>query len=93
MYNKDIRLKIEQYAQDNEMQIVLIDGYDNSILGITDNGQCIYDYENMIYELMKDNKWSRTEAEEWYSYNTERALFSIPVNQRPIILQVAITEI
>ena len=93
MYNKDVRMKIEEYAQENEITIILIDGYDNSILGISDDGQAIYDYESMIYELMDDNDWSREEAEEWYSYNTERALFSFSTKERPIIMKTAITEI
>lgn len=46
---------------------------DKSIVGITDDGRLVYDYEKMIDELSEDDKISREEAQEFIDYNTMRA--------------------
>ena len=34
----------------------------------------VYDYEKTLEVFMRDNKWSRDEAIEWFDYNVERGL-------------------
>lgn len=44
--------------------------YDNSIVGMTVDGNAVYDYDKMIEELMRDEGWSYEEAVDWIDYNT-----------------------
>jgi hypothetical protein len=46
----------------------------NSIIGVTINGQVVYDYEKMVDELMKDDGISEQEAIDWIEYNTIRVI-------------------
>jgi hypothetical protein len=48
--------------------------YDDALIGISDDGRAIYDYEKMIEWLMDEEGWSDEEAIEWIEYNTLRAL-------------------
>ena len=50
------------------------DGYDNAILGITDNGQLVYSKEIMVDILMQDDKEiSEEDAWEFLEFNTFNA--------------------
>lgn len=55
---------------------VIFDGpdFDEAILGVTDEGQVVYDYELMVECLMKQDQIGRIEAIESIEYNTMRAL-------------------
>lgn len=55
---------------------VIFDGpdYDEAIVGVTDEGLVVYDYDAMVECLMKQDKISRLEAIEFIEYNTIRAL-------------------
>lgn len=44
--------------------------YDDSIVGVTVDGNVVYDYDKMIEELMRDEGWSYEEAIDWIDYNT-----------------------
>ena len=44
--------------------------YDGSIVGVTIDGNVVYDYDKMIEELMRDERWSYEEAVDWIDYNT-----------------------
>ena len=48
--------------------------FDNSIIGITTDGQAVYSYYKMIEELMNDDGISEEEAIDWIEYNSLRAL-------------------
>jgi hypothetical protein len=48
--------------------------FDNSIIGITTDGQAVYDYDKMVNELMQDENISEIESVEWIDYNTLRAI-------------------
>jgi hypothetical protein len=48
--------------------------YDNALIGVTDDGRAVYDYELMVEWLMDTEGWSYEDAAEWVSYNTLRAL-------------------
>lgn len=82
-----LRKCIEQYALDNDLEIIFLENpnFDKSIIGISEDGKLIYVYENMIYEFMEDNKCTYEEAVEFIEYNTIRALYYIP--NHPIILK------
>jgi hypothetical protein len=48
--------------------------FDNSIIGMTTDGQAVYSYYKMIEELMNDDGISEEEAIEWIEYNSLRSL-------------------
>ena len=48
--------------------------YDDAIIGVTDEGQVIYDYDTMVKCLIDRDGMSETEAIEFIDYNTIRAL-------------------
>jgi hypothetical protein len=48
--------------------------YDNALIGVTDDGRAVYDYELMVEWLMEQEDWSYEEAAEWVDCNTLRAL-------------------
>jgi hypothetical protein len=66
--------------------IVLDDSsFDNSIIGTTQEGNVVYDFNKMIEEFSIDNDCDSDEAIEWIEYNTMRAIPYFP-NPRPIII-------
>lgn len=48
--------------------------YDSAIIGVSDDGQVIYDYDLMVHFLMNTDGMSAEEAMEFIDYNTIRAL-------------------
>lgn len=73
MINKELREFIAEINED----VILFDNpsFDNSIIGTTQDGIVIYDYDLMVEELMKDdNIEDQTESMEFIDYNTLRAI-------------------
>lgn len=58
--------------------------YDSAIIGVSSEGQVIYDYNLMIHYLINQDHMSSEEAMEFIDYNTLRSLNHI--NGTPIIL-------
>lgn len=48
--------------------------YDDALIGVTEDGRAVYDYEKMISWLVETEGWTPDEAEDWVNYNTIRAL-------------------
>lgn len=48
--------------------------YDDALIGVSQDGRAIYDYDKMVEWLVKEEEWSVEEAMEWIDYNTIRAL-------------------
>lgn len=48
--------------------------YDDAIVGVTDEGNVVYDFNKMVDHLMKHDGMEREEAVEFIEYNTVRAL-------------------
>lgn len=75
---KDLKFRkaLDAYADDHEQDIKVLDdhAYDKSVVGITDDGRLVYDYNKMIEEFMEDEGCDEIEATEWLDYNTMRAL-------------------
>lgn len=60
---------------DHEDAVVFVaPDFDDAIIGITDEGQVIYDYDTMVKCLVDRDGMSETEAIEFIDYNTIRAL-------------------
>ena len=48
--------------------------FDSAIIGVSSDGQVVYSYSKMVEHLVKQDKMSYEEAEEFIAYNTIRAL-------------------
>ena len=48
--------------------------YDDALIGVSEDGRAVYDYDKMVAWLMETEDWSQDEAIEWIEYNTIRAL-------------------
>lgn len=48
--------------------------YDSAIVGVTDEGNVVYDFNKMVDHLMEHDGMERDEAVEFIEYNTVRAL-------------------
>lgn len=76
MVNKEFRDALNRYLEESEETTVLLDNsaFDNSIIGITENGRLIYSYDKMVIEYAEDNNCDLLDAMEWVNYNTLRSL-------------------
>ena len=48
--------------------------YDDALIGVSEDGRAVYDYDKMIEWLIKEEGWTAEDAMEWIDYNTIRAL-------------------
>ena len=48
--------------------------YDDALVGVTEDGRAVYDFDKMVKWLMDEEYWTEEEAVEWIEYNTIRAL-------------------
>ena len=48
--------------------------YDAALVGVTEDGRAVYDYEKMVAALVEAEGLTEPEAAEWIDYNTIRAL-------------------
>lgn len=48
--------------------------YDDALIGITEDGRAVYDYEKMVRWLVETEGFEELDAIEWIDYNTIRAL-------------------
>ena len=48
--------------------------YDDALIGVTEDGRAVYDYDKMVEWLVENEDFSYDEAVDWVCYNTLRAL-------------------
>ena len=48
--------------------------YDDALIGVTDDGRAVYDFDRMVRWLVDTEGFTDEEAIEWIEYNTIRAL-------------------
>lgn len=48
--------------------------YDDALIGVTEDGRAVYDYEKRVAWLVETEGFTEDEAMEWVDYNTIRAL-------------------
>lgn len=94
MVNEKFRKAINAYGEDHDLEIKILDNhaYDNSVVGITEDGRLIYSYEKMVIEFMEDEDCTEDEAVEWVDYNTLRAIPYFGENA-PIIMHDSVKTI
>jgi hypothetical protein len=56
-----------QHLLDDEA--VILEGLDEAVIGYSQDGLLIYNYELMLDLFMKQNEWTQLEAEEWIDFN------------------------
>lgn len=59
--------------------------YDDALIGVTEDGRAVYDFNKMVEWLMDEEGLTDTEAIEWIEFNTLRALPYMG-NRAPIIM-------
>jgi len=81
--------KIRNYIASTSEGAILFDwpAFDNSIIGLTSEGQVVYDYQKMVEEYCIDNMCSQEEAEEFIYYNTIRMLpYLYNRERKPVVI-------
>ena len=58
--------------------------YDSAIIGVSDDGRVVYDFEMMVQSLMKEDGMSELDAVEFIGYNSIRTAAYIP--NGPIVM-------
>ena len=48
--------------------------YDDALIGVTEDGRAVYDFDKMVRWLVETEDFTDEEAIEWIEYNTIRAL-------------------
>lgn len=71
--NKDIREALCDMGHDDSILFDTPD-YDDAIVGVTDEGRVVYDFDAMIQCRVDSDGMSELEAIEFIEYNTIRAL-------------------
>ena len=56
------------------VKFLVNESYDDALIGVSEDGRAIYDFNLMVDWLMEKYNWSETESIEWIEYNTIRAL-------------------
>lgn len=94
MTNNFLRNAFQACADDQgiEEELHFIDGFDNSVRGMTEDGRLVYDFESMVKEFKKDEHCSEEEALDWLSYNTLRAI-PYEGDRAPIIMSMNVKTI
>lgn len=67
----------EQRILDAGYEDVIIfsgDSYDDALIGVSEDGRAIYDFDLMVEWLMKQDNMDEISAIEWIEYNTIRSL-------------------
>ena len=59
--------------------------YEDALIGVSDDGRAIYDYDLMIKCLMDEEGWSLEDSIDWVNYNTIRSL-PYAGNKAPIVM-------
>lgn len=69
--NAEERLLNNEYEG---VKYLVNDGYDDALIGVSDDGRAIYDYDLMVKWLVEKDDMNEEEAVEFIDYNTLRAL-------------------
>lgn len=65
--------RLLEYGYEN-VKYLVNDSYDDALIGVSEDGRAIYDFDKMVDWLVDKYGWTDDEAIEWIEYNTIRAL-------------------
>lgn len=57
-----------------DVKYLVNESYDDALIGVSEDGRAIYNFDKMVDWLVGKYGWSDTEAIEWIEVNTIRAL-------------------
>ena len=57
-----------------DVKYLVNESYDDALIGVSEDGRAIYDFDKMVDWLIEKYGWSVTESIEWIEFNTIRAL-------------------
>jgi len=83
---KASNLRVKQRLEDNGLEDVIFFtdySYEDAIIGVSNDNRLIYDYEKMVYWLVKNTGMTQEEATDWIDYNTLGVLHG---DNSPIIM-------
>ena len=62
--------EIRDYLSEIDDEIVVLDGFDEAIIGLDTNNRLIYDHDRMVETMMERDSCTEEDALEWIAYNT-----------------------
>ena len=65
--------RLLEYGYEN-VKFLVNESYDDALIGVSEDGRAIYDFDKMVEWLIEKYGWSDIEAIEWIEANTLRAL-------------------
>lgn len=76
----------ERMVNDGYEDVVILSNYsyDTAVIGVSEDGRAIYDFDLMVEWLMAEEGFDEMDAIEWIEYNTLRALPYMP--NAPIVM-------
>lgn len=87
-------LLIKNTAVDSEMYVLEPrESLDDAMIGCTQTGRAVYDYELLVKAFMKGDEMTESDAEEWISYNTLRTLPYLYERGPYVIMMLNVNEI
>lgn len=57
-----------------DVKYLVNESYDDALIGVSEDGRAIYDFDKMVDWLVDKYSWTDEEAVEWIEVNTLRAL-------------------
>lgn len=57
-----------------DVKYLVNESYDDALIGVSEDGRAIYNFDKMVDWLVDKYGWTDEEAMEWIEYNTIRAL-------------------
>ena len=74
--NTDTRSSEQVLLENGYEDVVIFQNYsyDDALIGVSEGGRAIYDYDIMVEWLIQTDGFTEEEAVEWIDYNTIRAL-------------------
>lgn len=72
----DAKISLKGRDVDGYENVLLFENfsYDDALIGISNDGRAVYDFDKMVEWLVKTQDFTEEEAIEWIEYNTLRAL-------------------
>ena len=63
--------------------------FDGAVIGVSDDGRAVYDYDKMVAAAMEQEGWTYEEAIDWIEVNTLRAIpyyENAPIIMYPLLI-------
>lgn len=69
----DVEERLLEYGYEG-VKYLVNESYDDALIGVSEDGRAIYDFDKMVEWLVNKYGWSETESIEWIEVNTLRSL-------------------